>query len=63
MIAWNADRFSGRNFALRLVALRYTNITWYRGDREAWEIAGLPETEVPFRCDKMEMTSFRDHET
>jgi adenylate cyclase len=45
-IAWNADRFSGRNLALRLAALGYTNVMWYRGGREAWEVAGLPETEV-----------------
>jgi adenylate cyclase len=45
-MAWNADRFSGRNLALRLVALGYTNVIWYRGGREAWEVADLPETEV-----------------
>jgi TolB-like protein/class 3 adenylate cyclase/TolA-binding protein len=38
-LAWNADRFSGRNLALRLVALGYTNVFWYRGGREAWEVA------------------------
>jgi adenylate cyclase len=45
-IAWNADRYSGRNLALRLVALGYTNVLWYRGGREAWEVAGLPEADV-----------------
>ncbi|HSU05659.1 MAG TPA: hypothetical protein VLI93_08810, partial [Acetobacteraceae bacterium] len=45
-MAWNADRFSGRNVALRLAALSYTNVMWYRGGREAWEVAGLPQTEV-----------------
>jgi adenylate cyclase len=45
-LAWNADRFSGRNLALRLVALGYTEVTWYRGGREAWEVAGQPETRV-----------------
>jgi adenylate cyclase len=45
-MAWNADRFSGRNLALRLVALGYTNVIWYRGGREAWEVAGLSEAEV-----------------
>jgi adenylate cyclase len=45
-MAWNADRFAGRNLALRLVALGYTNVIWYRGGREAWEVAGLPEAEV-----------------
>lgn len=30
-VAWNADRFSGRNLALRLVAFGYTNVISYRG--------------------------------
>jgi TolB-like protein len=42
----NAERFQGRNLALRLVALGYTQVYWYRGGREAWEVAGLPETEL-----------------
>jgi len=29
-----------------LVALGYTNVYWYRGRREAWGVAGLPEMEV-----------------
>ena len=45
-LAWNTDRFSSRNLALRLVALGYTNVIWYRGGREAWKVANLPETEV-----------------
>ena len=45
-MGWNAERFQGRNLALRLVALGYTNVYWYRGGREAWEVAGLPETEI-----------------
>ena len=44
-VGWNSERFDGRNLALRLVALGYTNVYWYRGGREAWEVAGLPETE------------------
>jgi rhodanese-related sulfurtransferase len=43
-VGWNSERFDGRNLALRLVALGYTNVYWYRGGREAWEVAGLPET-------------------
>jgi TolB-like protein/class 3 adenylate cyclase/tetratricopeptide (TPR) repeat protein len=42
----NAERFQGRNLALRLVALGYTNVYWYRGGREAWEVAGLPEAPI-----------------
>jgi len=45
-VGWNSERFDGRNLALRLVALGYTHVYWYRGGREAWEVAGLPETEV-----------------
>ena len=45
-VGWNSERFDGRNLALRLVSLGYTNVYWYRGGREAWEVAGLPETEV-----------------
>jgi rhodanese-related sulfurtransferase len=45
-VGWNSERFDGRNLALRLVALGYTNVYWYRGGREAWEVAGLPEADV-----------------
>jgi adenylate cyclase len=45
-VGWNSERFDGRNLALRLVALGYTNVYWYRGGREAWEVTGLPETQV-----------------
>jgi tetratricopeptide (TPR) repeat protein len=42
-MGWNSERFDGRNLALRLVALGYTEVFWYRGGREAWEANGLPE--------------------
>ena len=45
-VGWNSERFDGYNLALRLIALGYTNVYWYRGGREAWEVAGLPETQV-----------------
>jgi len=45
-VAWNAERYQGRNLALRLVALGFTNVYWYRGGREAWMAAGLPTAEV-----------------
>jgi rhodanese-related sulfurtransferase len=45
-VGWNSERFDGRNLALRLVAMGYTNVYWYRGGREAWEVNGLPETEL-----------------
>jgi tetratricopeptide (TPR) repeat protein len=46
VMGWNSERYQGRNLALRLVALGYTNVYWYRGGREAWEVAGLPETDL-----------------
>jgi TolB-like protein/tetratricopeptide (TPR) repeat protein len=45
-MGWNAERYQGRNLALRLIALGYTNVYWFRGGREAWEAADLPETEI-----------------
>jgi rhodanese-related sulfurtransferase len=45
-IGWNSESFGGRNLALRLVALGYTHVYWYRGGREAWEARGLPEAEL-----------------
>ena len=45
-VGWNSERFDGRNLALRLVALGYTQVYWYRGGREAWEVNGLPEGEL-----------------
>jgi hypothetical protein len=45
-VGWNSERFDGRNLTLRLVALAYTQVYWYRGGREAWELNGLPETEL-----------------
>ena len=31
---------------MRLVALGYDEVYWYRGGREAWMAAGLPAAEV-----------------
>jgi TolB-like protein/class 3 adenylate cyclase/Flp pilus assembly protein TadD len=45
-VGWNSESFDGYNLTLRLVALGYSNVYWYRGGREAWEVAGLPETEI-----------------
>jgi TolB-like protein/DNA-binding winged helix-turn-helix (wHTH) protein/Flp pilus assembly protein TadD len=45
-VGWNAERFDGHNLALRLAALGYSRVFWYRGGREAWEVADLPETEL-----------------
>jgi adenylate cyclase len=45
-VGFNSERFDGRNLALRLAALGYGQVYWYRGGREAWEVNGLPETEL-----------------
>ena len=45
-LGWNAERWGSRNLALRLVALGYTRVYWYRAGKEVWEASGLPETEV-----------------
>ncbi len=42
----NSERFTGYNLACRLVPLGYRNVFWYRGGREAWSVAGLPEAEL-----------------
>lgn len=46
VVGWSSERFDGYNLALRLVKLGYSTVYWYRGGREAWEVAGLPETEL-----------------
>jgi hypothetical protein len=45
-VGWNSEAFDGYNLTLRLVALGYTHVYWYRGGLEAWEVAGLPKTKV-----------------
>jgi adenylate cyclase len=45
-VGWNVERFDGLNLALRLVALGYTRVYWYRGGREAWEVNGQPEADL-----------------
>jgi tetratricopeptide (TPR) repeat protein len=45
-VGWNSESFSGHNLALRLVALGYKEVHWYRGGREAWEVSGLPEADL-----------------
>lgn len=45
-VSWNTERWIARNVALRLVALNYTSVYWYRGGRELWEELGLPESDA-----------------
>jgi adenylate cyclase len=42
----NSERFTGYNLALRLTALGYTQVYWYRGGVEAWQVNGLPESDL-----------------
>ena len=44
--ALNAAFPDGYNIALRIRHAGYTNVYWYRGGREAWEVAGKPEEVV-----------------
>ena len=45
-MSFDVARFDGYNLALRLRHAGYTNVYWYRGGREAWEVAGMPEDVV-----------------
>ena len=45
-MSFNVAQLDGYNLALRLRHAGYTNVYWYRGGREAWEVAGLPETPI-----------------
>jgi adenylate cyclase len=42
VFAFNQNRWHSRNLALRLIALGYKNVLWYRGGWEAWEASGQP---------------------
>jgi hypothetical protein len=45
-MGFNVARFDGYDPALRIRHAGYTNVYWYRGGREAWEVAGKPEEVV-----------------
>ena len=42
----NCGRFTGYNLALRLAALGYRQVYWYRGGFQAWQVNGLPEADL-----------------
>jgi len=42
----NSERFTGYNLALRLAALGHSQVFWYRGGWEAWQVNRLPETDL-----------------
>jgi adenylate cyclase len=49
VFASNINRWSSRNLALRLIALGYTDVLWYRGGWEAWEASGEPRAPLAGR--------------
>jgi adenylate cyclase len=51
VFAININRWIGRNLALRLIALGYTDVCWYRGGWEAWEASGQPRGPLAGRRD------------
>jgi PQQ-dependent catabolism-associated CXXCW motif protein len=44
--AYTINRWHSRNLALRLIALGYKEVYWYRGGWEAWNAHDLPLTPV-----------------
>jgi TolB-like protein/class 3 adenylate cyclase len=44
VMSFNVSCFDAYNIVLRLRHAGYATIYWYRGGREAWEVAGMPET-------------------
>jgi adenylate cyclase len=42
----NSERFTGYNLALRLVALGYSRVYWYRGGVEAWQVNEQPDSDL-----------------
>ena len=48
-MSFNVSSFDAYNLTLRLRHDGYTNVYWYRGGREAWEVAGMPETKLDVR--------------
>jgi TolB-like protein len=45
-MSFNVSFFDAYNLALRLRHAGYATVYWYRGGREAWEVAGMPETKL-----------------
>jgi adenylate cyclase len=47
--AYSINRWHGRNLALRMVALGYTHVYWYRGGWEAWDSHDLPKASLDLK--------------
>jgi hypothetical protein len=45
-MGFNVSFFDAYNLVLRLRHAGYATVYWYRGGREAWEVAGMPETKL-----------------
>jgi tetratricopeptide (TPR) repeat protein len=45
-MSFNVSFFDAYNLALRLRHAGYATVYWYRGGREAWEVADMPETKL-----------------
>jgi rhodanese-related sulfurtransferase len=43
VFSYSINHWQARNLALRLIALGYTNVYWYRGGWEAWDSHYLPK--------------------
>jgi TolB-like protein/class 3 adenylate cyclase/rhodanese-related sulfurtransferase len=49
VFSYSINRWPARNLALRLIALGYTNVYWYRGGWEAWDSHDLPQAPLAFQ--------------
>jgi adenylate cyclase len=49
VFAFSQTRWHSRNLALRLIALGYKNVLWYRGGWEAWEASERPRAPLAGR--------------
>jgi adenylate cyclase len=49
VFAFDQYRWHSRNLALRLIALGYKNVSWYRGGWEAWEASDQPRAPLAGR--------------
>jgi adenylate cyclase len=45
-MSFNVAQFDSYNLALRIRHAGYTNVYWYRGGREAWEVYGHPQVKL-----------------
>jgi rhodanese-related sulfurtransferase len=43
VFSYSINHWQARNLALRLIALGYTKVYWYRGGWEAWDSHDLPK--------------------